>query len=343
MAVRIIVDAMGGDNAPEEIVKGAVRARRELGVDIVLVGRREAVEACLEAEDRTGIEVVDAREVISMEDDPSTATRRKKDSSMSVALNLLRDGKGDAMVSAGSTGALLTGATLTVKRIRGIRRAALAPVLPAGEHGVMLIDCGANVECTAEYLLQFAYMGSFYSKKLMGCEKPRVGLLNVGTEDSKGGDLQHQAFALLKKAHEEGRINFVGNVEGTGVFSGEADVVVTDGFTGNVLLKSTEGVIKYMMKQLKGVFYKSTANKLAAAVLKKDLGIMKKSMDVNEVGGTALVGISKPVIKAHGSSTAASFFAAIRQAVAFAGSGIIGDIEENIEYMRLRTDNDGQA
>lgn len=341
--MRIIVDAMGGDNAPEEIVKGAVMARRELGVDIILVGLRERVESCLAAEGCRDVEVVDAREVISMEDDPSTATRRKKDSSMSVALNLLRDGRGDAMVSAGSTGALLTGATLTVKRIRGIRRAALAPVLPAGEHGVMLIDCGANVECTAEYLLQFAYMGSFYSKKLMGCEKPRVGLLNVGTEDSKGGELQHQAFALMKKAHEEGRINFVGNVEGTGVFAGAADVVVTDGFTGNVLLKSTEGVIKYMMKQLKGVFYKNTANKLAAAVLKKDLGIMKKSMDVNEVGGTALIGISKPVIKAHGSSNAASFFAAIRQAVAFAESGIIGDIEENIDYMKLRTDNDGQA
>ena len=211
-----------------------------------------------------------------MEDDPSTATRRKKDSSMTVALNLLRDGKGDAVVSAGSTGALLTGATLIVKRINGIRRAAMAPVLPAGERGVMLIDCGANVECTAEYLLQFAYMGSFYAKKMMGCENPRVGLLNVGTEDKKGGELQHQAFALLKNADEEGRINFIGNVEGTGVFNGTADVVVTDGFTGNVLLKSTEGVIKYMMKSLKGVFYKSTKNKLAAAVLKKDLGIMKK-------------------------------------------------------------------
>ena len=255
---------------------------------------------------------------------------------MTVALNLLRDGKGDAVVSAGSTGALLTGATLIVKRISGIRRAAMAPVLPAGERGVMLIDCGANVECTAEYLLQFAYMGSFYAKKMMGCENPRVGLLNVGTEDTKGGELQHQAFALLKNADEEGRINFIGNVEGTGVFNGTADVVVTDGFTGNVLLKSTEGVIKYMMKSLKGVFYKSTKNKLAAAVLKKDLGIMKKSMDVNEVGGTALIGISKPVIKAHGSSNAASLFAAVRQAVAFVDSGLIGDINDNIEYMKIK-------
>ena len=338
--MKIIVDAMGGDHAPQEIVKGAVRAQRELGVELVLVGKKEIIEDLLRQEqaDLNGIRVVDARDVVTMEDDPSTATRRKKDSSMAVALNLLRDGEGDAMVSAGSTGALLTGATLTVKRIKGIRRAALAPVLPAGEHGVMLIDCGANVECTAEYLLQFAYMGSYYAKKIMGCKDPRIGLLNVGTEDTKGGELQHQAFALLKQAHEEGRIHFAGNVEGTGVFDGSVDVVVTDGFTGNVLLKGTEGVIKYMMKALKGVFYKSTVNKLAAGVLKKDLTEMKKSMDVNEVGGSALVGISKPVIKAHGSSNAASFFAAIRQAVAFANSGIIEDITEHIEYMRLKTE-----
>ena len=336
--MKIIIDAMGGDNAPAAVVKGAVRAKKELGVDIVLVGREEDVKACLADEGCSDIEIVDAREVVTMEDDPSTATRRKKDSSMTVALNLLKDGRGDAVVSAGSTGALLTGATLIVKRIRGIRRAALAPVLPAGEHGIMLIDCGANVECTPEYLLQFAYMGSFYAKKLMGCENPRVGLLNVGTEDTKGGELQHQSFELLKQAHEEGRINFVGNVEGTGVFAGAADVVVTDGFTGNVLLKATEGCIKFMMTQLKGVFYKNTKNKLAAAVLKSDLAQMKRSMDVNEVGGTALIGISKPVIKAHGSSDDKSIFAAIRQAVGVVNSGIIADIDSNIEYMKLKTE-----
>ena len=315
---------MGGDNAPQEVVKGALRARKELGVEIVLVGREKEVRELLGGED---VEIVNAEEVITMSDDPSTATRRKKNSSMAVALKMLADGEGDAVVSAGSTGALLTGATLTVKRIHGIRRAALAPVLPAGEHGVMLIDCGANVECTAEYMLQFAVMGSFYASKLMGCEKPRIGLLNVGTEDEKGDELRHQAFELLSK---EERINFIGNVEGTTVFSGDVDVVVTDGFSGNILLKTTEGVIKYMMKSLKGVFYKSFANKLAAAVLKKDLGIMKKNMDVNEVGGTALVGISKPVIKAHGSSNASSIFAAIRQAKNFAESGIIEDIEQYI-------------
>jgi len=336
--LRILVDAMGGDNAPQEIVKGAMRAKRELGTDITLVGRREAILSCLDESQQASVRIVDAREVVSMEDDPSTATRRKKDSSMAVALRMLKEGEGDAVVSAGSTGALLTGATLTVKRIQGIRRAALAPVLPAGEHGVMLIDCGANVECTAEYLLQFAFMGSFYAKKLMDIPQPRVGLLNVGTEDTKGGELQHQAFQLLKKAHDEGRICFVGNVEGTGVFAGEVDVVVTDGFTGNVMLKATEGTIRYIMNALKNVFYKSTGNKLAAAVLKKDLKEMKRSMDPNEVGGTALVGISKPVVKAHGSSDETSFFAAIRQAKQFAESGIIDDIVANIDYMKIRTE-----
>ena len=339
--MKIIVDAMGGDHAPGEIVKGAVRAQRELGVEIVLVGRKEAVEECLRAEGCTEIPVIDAREVITMEDDPSTATRRKKDASMTVGLNQLRDGAADAMVSAGSTGALLTGATLIVKRIRGIRRAALAPVLPAGDNGVMLIDCGANAECTPEYLLQFAFMGSFYAKKVMGCQNPRVGLLNVGTEDTKGDTLRHDTFKLLKEADAEGRIRFIGNIEGTDVFSGNVDVVVSDGFTGNVLLKATEGVIKYMMKSLKGVFYASTLNKLAAAVLKKDLKKMAKSMDVNEVGGTALIGISKPVIKAHGSSNAASIFAAIRQAKLFVESGTIGDICANIEYMKLKSEENG--
>ena len=198
--MKIIIDAMSGDKAPEEIVKGAVMARRELGVDVVLVGRQEVVKACLEAEGCTDIEVVDARDVITMEDDPSTATRRKKDASMTVALNMLRDGQGDAVVSAGSTGALLTGATLIVKRINGIRRAALAPVLPNGGKGVVLIDSGANVDCTPEYLLQFAYMGSFYAKTMLGLENPRVGLANVGIEDTKGGALQHETFQQIGRA-----------------------------------------------------------------------------------------------------------------------------------------------
>lgn len=332
--MRIIVDAMGGDNAPQAPVEGALRAIKELGVDITLVGNEEVLKNLIPTDAK--VDIINTTEVITMDDDPSTAVRRKKDSSMAVALKMLADGQGDAVVSAGSTGALLTGATLTVKRIRGIRRAAMAPMLPIGKHGVMLIDCGATVGCTPEYLLQFAFMGSFYASKLLNCENPRVGLLNVGTEDCKGGELQHQTFALLKQASDEGRINFIGNIEGTTVFSGDVDVVVTDGFTGNVLLKATEGAFKFLMKSFKEVFYMSLKNKLAAAVLKKDLGGLKKRLDVNEFGGTAFVGISKPVIKAHGSSNSTSFFAAIRQAKRFVEVGIIDDIKNNIDYMKIK-------
>lgn len=332
--MKIIVDAMGGDNAPEAIVKGSVYARDRLGSELVLVGRQEEIEKYL-GDDRHGIEIVDAREVISMEDDPSTATRRKKDSSMTVALSLLKNGGGDAMVSAGSTGALLTGATLIVKRVKGVRRAAMAPVLPSSENGIMLIDCGANAECTPEYLLQFAYMGSFYARRMMGLSDPRVGLLNIGVEPTKGGALQHESYKLLTKAKEDGRINFVGNVEASTMLLGGVDVVVTDGFSGNIALKTAEGVAKWLFGELKGVFMSSTKNKLAAAVVKKDVKGIAKRIDPNEVGGTAFLGISKPVIKAHGSSGDEAFFAAIRQAMAFAEADIVGDIEKNIDYMKI--------
>ena len=332
--MKVIVDAMGGDNAPEAIVKGSVYARDRLGAEIVLVGRREEIERYI-GDNRDGIEIVDARDVVTMEDDPSTATRRKKDSSMTVALNLLKNGGGDAMVSAGSTGALLTGATLIVKRIRGVRRAAMAPVLPSRENGLMLIDCGANAECTPEYLLQFAYMGSFYARRMMGLDDPRVGLLNIGVESTKGGQLQHDTYKLLTRVKEEGRLNFVGNVEASTMLLGGVDVVVTDGFSGNIALKTAEGVAKWLFTELKEVFMMSTKNKLAAAVIKKDVKGIAKRIDSNEVGGTAFLGISKPVIKAHGSSGDEAFFAAIRQAMAFAEAGIVEDIEKNIDYMKI--------
>ena len=244
------------------------------------------------------------------------------------------------MVSAGSTGALLSGATLIVKRIRGIRRAALGPVLPNGGKGVLLIDCGVTADCTPEYLLQFAYMGSFYAERILGCEKPRVALLNVGTEDTKGGELQKAAFALLKQAGDEGRIHFIGNAEGCDVLSGKMDVLVTDGFSGNVMLKTVEGAAKFMFKQLKGVFYANTKNKLAALAIKKDLAGMKAMLDPSEVGGTAMLGIAKPVIKAHGSSDDRAIYNAVRQAIACVKADVAGAIEKNIEYMKITTEGE---
>ena len=335
--MKILIDAMGGDNAPQEIVKGALLAHDKFGAEIVLIGQQEQIAPLLTGDYRP--EIVDAREIVTMEDDPSTATRRKKDSSMAVALRMLKNGEGDAVVSAGSTGALLTGATLTVKRIRGIRRAALAPVLPNGGAGCMLIDCGANAECTPEYLLQFAFMGSFYMKKLHGVAAPRVGLLCNGTEEHKGDSLRHETYPLLQKAHEEGRIRFVGNVEASQIFKNEVDVLVTDGFTGNILLKGLEGTLKFMLSTLKTLF-KKPRNLLAGLMIKGEIGSLKAQLDPNAVGGTALLGISRPVIKAHGSSKAEAFSNAIRQAMVFAESGIIDDITANIDYMRLESEKE---
>ncbi len=338
--MKIIIDAMGGDNAPAGIVEGAVLAAKEHNVDILLVGIEEQVRACLKdcgAENDPRITVRNATEVIDMHDEPSKAVRVKRDASMTVALNLLAAGEGDAVVSAGSTGALLTGATLIAKRIRGIRRAALAPVLPNEHKGVVLIDCGANVECTPEYLLQFAYMGSFYSKNILGCENPRVALLNNGTEDSKGGELQKGAYALLRSAHEEGRINFAGNTEAREVFSGDVDVLVTDGFSGNVLLKGIEGTARYLMVKMKEAMLSTTKSKIGAALVAGEVRKLKKLFDTDEIGGTAMLGISKPVIKAHGSAGAKAISSAVRQAKQFIDSGVIGEIEKNIEYMKLDT------
>lgn len=336
--MRILIDAMGGDNAPREIVRGGVDAAREFQVDVALVGRAEAIRACLQEYGAVGeprVTVVDAPDVITMEDDPSSAVRRKKDSSMAVALRLLSEGAADACISAGSTGALLSGATLTVRRIRGIRRACFGPVLPNGGRGVLLIDCGANVECTSEYLLQFAYMGNFYARKIMGCHRPRIGLLNIGAEETKGTQLQKQTYELLSQAGREGRLNFIGNVEARDLLGGGVDVLVCDGFSGNVLLKAVEGTAGFLMKQLRGVFYKNLKNKLAASLMKEDIRGLRAMLDAGEVGGTALLGISKPVIKAHGSSDARAIRSAVKQAMVFIEAGVISSIEENIEYMRI--------
>ena len=335
--MKIIVDAMGGDNAPEAIVKGSVYARDKLGVDITFVGRSEDIERCLGDTDRRGIDIVDAREVVTMDDDPSTATRRKKDSSMTVALNMVKNGEGDAMVSAGSTGALLTGATLIVKRVRGVRRAAMAPVLPSRENGLMLIDCGANAECTPEYLLQFAYLGNFYAQRVLNVARPRVGLLNIGAEDSKGTDLQKQTLALLREADSRGDLHFIGNIEAKDAIKGGCDVIVTDGFSGNFMLKTIEGVGSFAGSALKTMFKKNLLTKLAALLVMPGLNEFKARLDPNKVGGTAFIGISRPVIKAHGGSNAEAIENAVGQAIQVAQSGITEAIAEHIDKMQLPT------
>ena len=337
--MKIIIDAMGGDNAPVEIVKGALQGQKRFGVDVVLTGDTteilKALESCGESTLPKGVEIAHADEVVEMCDDPATVFRRKKNTSMGLGLNMVKDGKGDAFISAGSTGALLTGATLIVKRVRGIRRAAMAPLIPTSTGKAVLIDCGANADCTAEYLVQFAYLGSFYAQRVMGIEKPRVGLLNIGAEDSKGTDLQRETLALLREAGEAGHLNFIGNIEAKEAIKGGSDVIVTDGFSGNVMLKTMEGVGSLAGTALKGIFKKNLLTKLAALAVMPGLNSFKAMMDPNKVGGTAFVGISKPVIKAHGSSNAEAIENAIGQAVQFAGSGIIADIESNIELMKI--------
>ena len=337
--MKIIVDAMGGDNAPQAPVMGAIQANAEYGVDITLVGRGEEILKVLEDNGikdlPAGVEIAHSSEVVEMCDNPATAFREKKDSSLTIGLNLLKSGAGDAFVSAGSTGALLSGATLVVKRIRGIRRAALAPVVPTGNGGAVLIDCGANAECPPEYLLQFAYMGSYYAEHVLGRPEPKVGLLNLGVEPSKGTSLQTTVYPMLKAAGEAGRINFVGNVEAREAVEGAVDVIVCDGYSGNIFLKTMEGTGLYLVRELKGIFKKNLITKLAAVMVSGGLKRLKKLMSSSEVGGTALVGISKPVIKAHGSSDAYAIKNAIRQARQYVSSGIIESIAENVDVMRL--------
>ena len=333
--MKIILDAMGGDNAPQAVVQGALEAHAQCGADIVLVGREEAIRACLTGPLPEGVEIVNATEVVEMCDDPATAFKRKKDSSLTVGLTMLKNGEGDAFVSAGSTGALLAGATLLVKRIRGVRRAAMGPVLPTATGRALLCDCGANADCTPEYLLQFAYLGSYYAQKVLGVENPRIGLLNIGAEESKGDTLRRETYQKLKEAGEAGHLNFTGNIEAREAMLGECDVIVADGYSGNIMLKSIEGTGKLLSIKLKEMLLHSTGTKLAALLLKGQLGNFKKMLDANEVGGTALLGISKPVVKAHGSASEVGICNAVRQAMEVARSGIIDDIAQNIDKMRI--------
>ena len=337
--MRIIIDAMGGDHAPEAPVLGAIEAAKTYGSQITLVGRGEDILNVLKQNGidtlPDGMEIANADDVVDMHDDPANVIRKKPNSSMVVGLKMLSEGQGDAFISAGSTGALLTGATLIVKRVKGIRRAAMGPAMPNKTGGkTVILDCGANAECTPEFLLQFGLVGSLHAKATYGVENPKVGLLNIGTEDTKGTPLQKEAYSLLQKASEKGLLNFVGNVEARDVPLGAVDVVVCDGFAGNVLLKSIEGTAMFMGSLVSKMFKKNIISKLSAALVMKDIKAFKKLLDYREIGGTQFLGIQKPVIKAHGSSDQIAFRNAVRQAEEAASRNISTQLEEGLAALK---------
>ena len=345
--MKIILDAMGGDHAPQAPVLGALQAVKDFGAQVTLVGRGEEILEVLRqngVEDLpAGLEISHADEVVDMHDDPANVIRKKKNSSMVLGLKMVADGEGDAFVSAGSTGALLSGATLIVKRVKGIRRAAMGPVMPNKAGGkTVILDCGANAECTAEFLLQFGLVGSMYAKKYLGVDSPKVGLLNIGTEDTKGTPLQKEAYALLQDASAQGLLNFMGNVEARDVPLGAVDVVVCDGFAGNVLLKSIEGTAMFMGSMMKHkIFKRSTMSKIGYLFCKKGVDEVMKMLDYREIGGTQFLGIKKPVIKAHGSSDALAFRNAVKQAMDASKCDIAEELEEGLKALSAKeTGND---
>ena len=320
--MKVIIDMYGGDNAPKAPILGAAMAAKELGTEIVAVGNEAEMRKICEENDISGFEFIDAPMVMPVCAEPTEILKEYKQSSLAVGLKALADGRGDAFVSAGSTGAIVVGATLIVKRIKGIKRAALASVIPGLDRSYMLLDLGANVECRPEMLCQFASMGSIYMNKVEGVPNPEVGLINIGAEESKGGELQKEAYQLMKAAS----FNFIGNIEPRDLPKGVCDVAVADGWTGNIVLKLTEGLVSAFGKKLKGVMMSSLLTKLGALTMKGALTDFKKSMDYTERGGAPLLGIAKPVIKAHGSSDPKAFMNAIRQAKAFYEQDVIGTI-----------------
>ena len=337
--MKILIDAMGGDNAPLAPVQGALEAVKCWNAQVVLVGQEDKIRAAAkEAGYETlpdDVEIVNASEVVDMHDDPANVCRKKKDSSMVVGLRMLSEGQADAMISAGSTGALLSGATLIVKRVKGIRRAAMGPAMPNKAGGkTILLDCGANAECTPEFLLQFGIVGTLFAKKSLGIANPRVGLLNIGTEDTKGTPLQKEAHALLTDAHNKGLVNFIGNIEGRDTLLGEVDVVVCDGFSGNVLLKSIEGTAQFMGSLMKHkIFKRSFLSKIGYLFCKPGVDEVMKMMDYREIGGTQFLGVKKPVIKAHGSSDALAFRNAVKQAMDAANADFSAELETTLKAL----------
>ena len=328
--MRIVVDAYGGDNAPLEIIKGAAEASRNYSVDITLTGNEEEIRKIISENSLSfygDLKIVHSDDVITMHDEPTSLLKKHKESSMAKAFYELANGEADAFVSAGSTGAIVVGGTFIVKRIKGIKRPALGALIPAPKGHYMLMDMGANAECRPEMLEQFGVMASVYLENVEGISNPKIALLNIGTEDSKGGELQKEAYKLLS----ESPINFVGNIESREMPKGVCDAVITDGFTGNIALKLIEGTASTFFKLIKNILYKNIFNILAASVIKKDLYSLKRLMDSSEVGGALLLGVKAPVVKAHGSSDARAIKNAIRQAAAFAEKGVIDTISRNLK------------
>lgn len=333
-AMNIIVDAFGGDNAPLEVIKGAADAVAKLDVDVTLTGNESIIKKTAEENgislDR--ISIIHTESVIDIHEEPTEVIKGKADCSMAVGLKALAEGKGDAFVSAGSTGALVVGATFIAKRLKGIKRAALAPILPTAKGHVILMDGGANVDCRPEMLLQFGIMGSCYMERVMGLKSPKVGLLNVGAEDTKGREMDIEAYKLLKDAP----LDFYGNLEARELPFGVCQVAVSDGFTGNIALKLYEGMGSFFAGELKGMLTSGLSGKLAALMIMPKVKAFKKKLDYTEVGGAVLMGISKPVIKAHGSSNAKAFYNAIRQAKNCVDGKVIEAISQSLEAVKAQ-------
>ncbi|MBR4346362.1 MAG: phosphate acyltransferase PlsX [Oscillospiraceae bacterium] len=326
--MNIVVDAFGGDNAPLAVLEGSARAVKELGVDVTLTGDENKIKKCADENGISldSISIIHTESVIDIHEEPTEIMKSRNDCSMAVGLKAVAEGNGDAFVSAGSTGALVVGATMITKRIKGIKRPALAPILPTAKGHMILLDGGANVDCRPEMLAQFGIMGSVYMNRVMGVASPKVGLINVGAEDTKGRELDKAAYALLKDAP----VDFYGNLEGRDMPTGVCDVAVSDGFTGNIALKLYEGMGLYFAGEIKSMLTGSLAGKIAALLIMKQVKAFKKKMDYTEVGGGVMLGISRPVIKAHGSSNGKAFFNAIRQAKLCVEGDIVGEISRNI-------------
>lgn len=340
--MKVLVDAFGGDHAPLEIIKGCRLCLEQYeNLVIGLVGSREKLEAAAAENGLSleGLEIHDAPDVLTMEDDAGEVVKSKKNSSMAVGLRLLAEGTGDAFLSAGNSGALITGATLIVKRLKGVRRPAFSPVMPTSDGPVLLIDAGANVSVTPEMLQQFGVMGSVYMENVLKVDKPRVALANVGTEDHKGGELQHEAFRLLRQTD----LNFIGNVEARDIPAGVCDVIVADGFTGNIILKMYEGVAKELMKKIKAMFYKNLKTKMAAALIKKDLYELKQYFDYSQYGASPVIGAAKPVFKTHGSAKAETIVTSMKSVMDYTVNDVTGKITERLNQLKSQKEENSNG